>query len=323
VRQGSPCPLEASTKYTASAFFQLAPWDSNPEATGLRGSGIEKFRGSRFGIRIQLGLTAPEFRGIRLSCAFQGLILETWPSYQSTLPTAVGPIWESWCSTEFCTDRPGTEGDLISCEILASVTSDEDRGYVDANILAGRLNHLANLRGIRVIMLDGPQAWKSVRMAWEHSRVSERQLNTAAKTGLPGMVKPVTYRAFAEFCLDVYDALCRRGWSRYGHFCSAGSPPERVVVESYPYAAWKSLGLKPLPSKRRCKISDLAEAYGNLRSLIPITTNRRQTTISCRQLSAGCRALRWTNRMPRAHVLSATRRVERVALEGGIYRSAG
>jgi hypothetical protein len=145
---------------------------------------------------------------------------------------------------------------------------------VDANILAGRLNHLANLRGIRVIMLDGPQAWKSRENGLEHSRVSERQLNTAAKTGLPGMVKPVTYRAFAEFCLDVYDALCRRGWSRLDTFAQPGSPPERVVVESYPYAAWKSLGLKPLPSKRRCKISDLAEAYGNLRSLIPITTNR-------------------------------------------------
>ncbi|MGD0205768.1 MAG: YtpR family tRNA-binding protein, partial [Dehalococcoidia bacterium] len=32
---------------------------------------------------------------------------------------------------------------------------------------------------------------------------------------------------------------------------------ERVLVESYPYAAWKSLGLKPLPAKRRAKVSDL------------------------------------------------------------------
>jgi hypothetical protein len=37
---------------------------------------------------------------------------------------------------------------------------------------------------------------------------------------------------------------------------------ERILVESYPFAAWKSLGLKPLPSKRRAKVSDLAEAYG-------------------------------------------------------------
>ena len=229
---------------------------------------------SRFGIRIQLGLTAPEFRGIQLVLRLPG----TYPRNVAVL--SVDLAYRSWSDLgivvldRVCTDRPGTEGDLISCEILASVTSDEDRGCVDANILAGRLNHLANLRGIRVIMLDGPQAWKSRENGLEHSRVSERQLNTAAKTGLPGMVKPVTYRAFAEFCLDVYDALCRRGWSRLDTFSQPGLPPERVVVESYPYAAWKSLGLKPLPSKRRCKVSDLAEAYENLRSLIPITTTR-------------------------------------------------
>jgi hypothetical protein len=73
---------------------------------------------------------------------------------------------------------------------------------------------LRGTRGIRLIMLDGPQAWKSKSNGCAHARVSERQLNTAAKTGLPGMVKPGTYRPFAEFCLDVYEALCRRGWRR-------------------------------------------------------------------------------------------------------------
>jgi len=162
----------------------------------------------------------------------------------------------------------------ISCEIVASMQPGDPPGPVDANILAGRLNHLCNIRGIRLILLDGPQAWKSSSNGLEHSRVSERQLNTAAKTGLPGMVKPVTYRAFAEFCLDVYDALCRRGWRRLETQEQPGSPPDRVLVESYPHAAWKSLGLKPLPSKRRARVSDLAEAYGALRKLIPITTSR-------------------------------------------------
>jgi hypothetical protein len=162
----------------------------------------------------------------------------------------------------------------IACEIIPSMSPGDDLGPVDANILAGRLNHLCTARGIRVIMLDGPQAWKSRSNGLEHSRVSERQLNTAAKTGLPGMVKPITYRAFAEFCLDVYDALSRRGWRRLETRDQPGSPPERILVESYPHAAWKSLGLKPLPSKRRTKVSDLAEAYGALRALIPFTTNR-------------------------------------------------
>jgi hypothetical protein len=158
----------------------------------------------------------------------------------------------------------------IHCEIVVW----NDAGPVDANTLAGRLNHLCGVRGVRMMVLDGPQAWKSRHNGLEHARVSERQLNTSAKTGLPGLVKPVTYRPFAEFCLDVYDALCRRGWRRLDTLTQPGTPPERVLVESYPHAAWKSLGLKPLPSKRRTRVSDLAEAYGALRTLIPMTTSR-------------------------------------------------
>src|SRR5580692_2828186 len=169
-------------------------------------------------------------------------------------------------------------GATIDCEILPfgppGLDAVSDRGPVDAEILAGRLNHLCNVRGIQVILLDGPQAWKSKSNGLEHARVSERQLNTAGKTGLPGMVMPITYRPFAEFCMDVYDALCRRGWRRLATRDSSGTPQERVLVESYPFAAWKSLGLKPLCSKRRARVSDLAEAYAALRELVPFTTNR-------------------------------------------------
>jgi hypothetical protein len=169
---------------------------------------------------------------------------------------------------------PRTPDDAIECPLACEIFPWNDAGPVDAETLAGRLNHLCGLRGVSVLMLDGPQAWKSCHNGLEHARVSERQLNTPAKTGLPGMVKPLTYRPFAEFCLDVYDALSRRGWRRLDTMGQPGSPPERVLVESYPYAAWKSLGLKPLPSKRRAKVSDLAEAFGALRSLIPFTVNR-------------------------------------------------
>jgi hypothetical protein len=170
----------------------------------------------------------------------------------------------------------------IHCEILTTLglglETGSERGPVDANALAGFLNHVAAVRGIQVMMLDGPQAWKSRDNGCEHARVSERQLNTAAKTGLPGVVKPLTYRPFAEFCLDVYDALCRRGWRRLATREQPGQAservPERVLVESYPYAAWKALGLKPLPSKRRARVSDLAEAYAALRKVIPFTTDR-------------------------------------------------
>ena len=172
----------------------------------------------------------------------------------------------------------GNAPNPVACEIIQSsdfsLGTEIDRGSVDADILAGRLNHLCGMRGIHVMMLDGPQAWKSGSNGLEHARVSERLLNTAAKTGLPGVVKPATYRLFAEFCLDVYDALCRRGWRRLDTFAQPGRSQEHILVESYPHAAWRSLGLKPLPSKRRARVSDLAEAYGALRALIPISTSR-------------------------------------------------
>jgi hypothetical protein len=74
--------------------------------------------------------------------------------------------------------------------------------------------------------------------------------------------------------MDVYDALCRRGWRRLATRDRPDWSTQRILVESYPHAAWKSLGLKPLPAKRRARVSDLAEAYGALRALIPFTTNR-------------------------------------------------
>lgn len=166
----------------------------------------------------------------------------------------------------------------IHCEMIrldaAGIAADEQRGPVDAEMLAARLNQLCSSRNIRVLVLDGPQAWKSSSNGLEYARVSERQLNKPAKTGLPGLVKPLSARPYSEFCMDVYDALARRGWHRLNTRNQPADSPERVLVESYPHAAWKSLGIKPLPGKRRARISDLAETYAALRAVVPITTNR-------------------------------------------------
>jgi hypothetical protein len=183
----------------------------------------------------------------------------------------VGIVMLDWAQPGL---NPGLFPCTVDCQIILSAADGIAEDPIDPEILAGRLNHFCAMRDIRVMMLDGPQAWKSSGNGLLHARVGERQLNTAAKTGLPGMVKPVTYRRFAEFCLDVWDALCRRGWRRLDTRKRSSTLHDRVLVESYPYAAWKSLGLKPLPSKRRTRISDLAEAYGALRSVVPFTTDR-------------------------------------------------
>lgn len=162
----------------------------------------------------------------------------------------------------------------VNCEIVQWIDDGERRGPVAPEVLAGRLSHLCGVRDIRLILLDGPQAWKSRYNGLAHARVGERQLNTAAKTGLPGMAKPTGWRPYAEFCLDVYDALCRRGWQRLETRQAPGEGPERLLVESSPQSAWRSLGLKPLPSRRRTHISDLAAACAALRTLQPISFSR-------------------------------------------------
>ncbi|WP_420237312.1 hypothetical protein ACOBR2_17090 [Telmatobacter bradus] len=161
----------------------------------------------------------------------------------------------------------------IECQILPMGPEGEPEGPVDPEILAGRLNHLCTIRDIRILMLDGPQAWKSEKNGLTYARLGERQLNTVSKTGLPGMVKPVTHRNYSEFCIDLYDALCRRGWRRLDKRDRGADPRQRVLVECNPHAAWKSLGLTPLPTKRRSHISDLAAAYAALRCVVPFTTN--------------------------------------------------
>jgi hypothetical protein len=166
---------------------------------------------------------------------------------------------------------PGT----IACEIIPwRDESTHASSSINPEILAGRLNHLCVTRNVNVLLLDGPQAWKSEQNGLDYARVSERQLNTSAKTGLPGMVKPITYRAFADFCVDVYDALCRRGWKRLATRDCPVNATEHILIESYPHAAWKSLGLTPLASKRRHRISDLAASMAALRSVVPIAVNR-------------------------------------------------
>ena len=167
-------------------------------------------------------------------------------------------------------ERGEEPGAPVQCETVVW----NEPGPVEPEVLAGRLNHLCGVRGIRVLLLDGPQGWKSSRSELRHARASERELNTVAKTGTPGVVKPVTSRRYAEFCVDLFDALARRGWRRLVTSGAPGRGPERVLVESYPRAAWKALGIKPLPSKRRARVFDLAEACAALRAVMPLELDR-------------------------------------------------
>jgi hypothetical protein len=84
-------------------------------------------------------------------------------------------------------------------------------------------------------------------------RLCERVLNTPAKTGNPGSVKPRTYKPFVEFSIELFKQLRTvHAWELIDHDWLE-RPSARFVVESFPTAAWRTLGLAKLPAKAKTK----------------------------------------------------------------------
>lgn len=165
-------------------------------------------------------------------------------------------------------------GAVILCqhrgEVCAELLALPLRGRPQPEELATFLNQYCADRGIRVLLLDGPQAWKSSRSALVHSRQCERELNTPAKTGLPGNVKPRNYLPFVTFSIQVFDALCSAGWERLEAAPTVLGPTRRIVVESFPLSAWRALELPALPAKSKTKAADLKSRLDSLRSIAPL-----------------------------------------------------
>jgi hypothetical protein len=101
---------------------------------------------------------------------------------------------------------------------------------------------------VQLIILDGPQAWKSPDNGLIFARKCEADLATQGKTGLPGHCTPSTYLRFIQFSISVFDELADRGWPRLAS--AETGPAENLALESFPTAAWRALGLSPLPGKR-------------------------------------------------------------------------
>jgi hypothetical protein len=116
---------------------------------------------------------------------------------------------------------------------------------------------------ISIVLLDGPQGWKDPESPLLYCRECEKSLNTPAKTGVQGVVKPAPYKAFVEFSIAVFAHLLQEG-------AELASTPQLtikrglLVLESFPNAAWRKLGIDPLPAKARCKPADI---LGRLKEL--------------------------------------------------------
>lgn len=160
------------------------------------------------------------------------------------------------------------KGPLITCEIIRW-----NEPYSPPVIeLALRLNQICAEHNAGLLMLDGPQAWKA-----DKSHEILHVLGTRGNTPLTQELA-ASYERFVGYCLALYDALGRLGWRRLATreqlAGSANNAPSKTLVESYPEAAWKSLGMEPLPARSECRVSHLAEAYAFLTTILPITTSR-------------------------------------------------
>jgi hypothetical protein len=108
---------------------------------------------------------------------------------------------------------------------------------------------------IACIAIDGPSAWRASgaqsTSTSPHARAAEAALHTPGKTGLPpNGVKPSTYLGFTQLSVDLFATLASRGWT-FPH--ELGVVPPRLLVETFPTAAWRGLRVAPLPGKAKAR----------------------------------------------------------------------
>jgi hypothetical protein len=131
---------------------------------------------------------------------------------------------------------------------------------LDALGFAKLVSDFCYKEGVKVLLIDGPQAWKDPDSELLHCRACERELATPAKTGTQGVAKPHTWIRFVEFSIDVFDYLVKECGAHLAESHRLIAPQSGfLALESFPTSAWRSLQLKPLPGKRKCKLSGITE----------------------------------------------------------------
>ncbi|MFY7948507.1 MAG: DUF429 domain-containing protein [Gemmatimonas sp.] len=172
-----------------------------------------------------------------------------------------------------------------------------------AHTLADWLHALAERHHVAGIAIDGPLGWKAPGTDAPHCRMSEKAVRAPGKTGLPpDGVKPRGYLAFTEFSI----ALFERFTTRYGYALpgSGHAVPEkqgatgdrgaRFVTETFPTAAWRSLGLTPVPGKGRTTPDALREAVARLTARVPLQLDRAPTHDQLQAVVGGLAPLAWS-----------------------------
>jgi hypothetical protein len=191
-----------------------------------------------------------------------------------------------WADIGVCTLEAGADQVVVSPISLPALGL---AGAPTAEAVAEVVADLATRVEARLILLDGPQAWKDADNGLLHCRLCERQLATQGKTGLPGVTKPANYAPFIAFAIEVFGRLAKRGWPRLPS-ASALAPGGRFAVESFPTSAWRSLGLRPLPGKANRSGASVEDKLDELRGVYPLTIGGA-TSLSHDELQAAVAGL--------------------------------
>ncbi len=157
-------------------------------------------------------------------------------------------------------------------------------------LFADWLHALAEQHQVAGIAIDGPLGWKAPGTAAEHCRMSEQVVRAPGKTGLPPAgVKPRTYLAFTEFSIALFERLTLH----HGYVLPGAERGERFVTETFPTAAWRSLGLTPVPGKGRTTPDALREAVARLTARVPLQLDRAPTHDQLQAVVGGLAPLAW------------------------------
>lgn len=191
-------------------------------------------------------------------------------------------------------------------------------GRVDPPTVAALVDYICDLASqhdVGLMAVDGPQAWKSPDNGLIHQRLSEKALHTQAKTGLPGFCKPSTSLRFVQFAIEFFAALEQRGWPRQ-HSARVAETPFReegvaltennatldlqadllthseqnhskIAIEVFPTAAWRALGLRPLPAKPATSAADVQQWLGHLQQRFPLSLESIPSHDELQALMAG------------------------------------
>lgn len=161
-------------------------------------------------------------------------------------------------------------------------------GTPQAETFANRVLRFCLDTGVSILMLDGPQGWKGPDNGLLHQRVCEKELNTQAKTGIKGEVKPANFKLFVSFAISVFSVL-----DKTGRISLVAEPrivmPERgiLLIETYPHSAWKKLGIRSLTRKQNCPPEQITQNAEELKRSFGLPENRTPTRDELSALASG------------------------------------